>query len=100
LVLSRFSFFSGVVVGLQRATASWTVRDSLTALRNVHSSVLVIRLMVGVTGALGPLWMVLPLLCMHRSFTAGFLRSAGSCFNAWSFLAAMSQTAAVRKCRP
>ena len=28
---------------------------------------------------------------------AGFLRTAGSCFNAWSILAAMSPTAAVRK---
>ena len=52
---SRFSFVSGVAVGFQIETASWAVGASLMACTNMHTSVLVIKAMLGSTGALGPL---------------------------------------------
>ena len=51
--------------------------------------------MLGFGGAFGPLCIVLPFLCIHRSFTAGFFRSCGSFLNPWSSLAAISVMAAV-----
>ena len=68
----------GLVAGAQAFNAYSAVSDSMTARTYSQTSSLFRILMLGVSGARGPLWMHRPVRCTATSRVAGLLTSLGS----------------------